>query len=138
MKSYPLPTYGRAYCPHCTKEYALESAAPAFLEKAPHNDTLVYLMCPESYIAFDSATTEQRKAMMNACFSNFKLTAANSDGNAPAWSITTTLTLALNGYDYVSAHENGHGLSREEYFSICSRHYEALVLPGGLRMIFSE
>lgn len=139
MNSYPLPSYGRAYCPHCTSEFDLSFATPAFKEKAPHNDILIYLMCQKCHQNFATTTEKNRRLMMNTCFRNFKSSKMNSRGHLPPWSITTTLTLSLNGYDYVAAHEHGHGLSQEEYFKICKHiNYEAVALPGGIRMIVSE
>jgi len=95
-------------------------------------------MCPDSNRRFEKAKAKERKEMMNACFLNVKLTKLNSDGCLPAWAVTTTLTLALNGNDYISAHEKGHGLSRKAYFSICSRNYKVIVSPFGLRMILTD
>lgn len=138
MKFSLTPAYGHAFCPHCTSEFDLALAKPAVKEKLPHNDSLLYLMCQDCYEKFDKADAIDRKAMSNLCFINAKLTKVNPDGSRRAWAITTTLTLALNGYDIVNAHEKGLCLSRKEYFAICERKYEVMVIPGGIGMIFSE
>ena len=123
--------YGHACCPHCKSEFDLAAAEPTFLEKAPHNDIIVYIMCPECHAAFQAGGAD-RKSMSDKCFINFKLTGIDSDGDVYPWAITTRLTLELNGFDPVAAIENGHGLTREQYFGICSGTHDLVVLPGGV------
>jgi len=138
MTQFANLPYGYGYCPHCTNKYYLTQAVPVVLEQAPHNDTLIYLICWNCFSRFTSVDYADKRSMVNQCFRNFKETARNPDGNYPAWSVTTTLTLALNGNNYFQALENGHQLSESEYFSICSRNYEVVFLPGGLRIICSD
>ena len=45
MKRSYVPKYGHACCPHCKSEFDLVAAKPTFLEKAPYNDIVVYIMC---------------------------------------------------------------------------------------------
>jgi hypothetical protein len=105
------------------------------MEKAPHNDTLIYVMCQDCYAIFQAGDDQTRKDMSNACFVNFKVRGASADGALVPFAITTTLTLALNDWQILAAIENGHGLTKSEYFSICSHAYEICTLPGGLRVI---
>jgi hypothetical protein len=137
MKRSYLPSYGHACCPHCRKDFNVALAEPTFLEKAPHNDTIVYVMCSDCHEAFQGGTTTERKAMCNTCFRNFKTRGTTSNGGTVPFAITTTLTLALNDWCLTSAIENGHGLSRKDYFEICSKNAGVVVLPGGLRIVFS-
>jgi hypothetical protein len=138
MKWAYLPQFGHASCPHCRQDFDLAAAEPTFLEKAPHNDTVVYVMCPDCHGAYQSATEPERKGMCNTCFRNFKTHGTTSDGGLVPFAITTTLTLALNDWCLTAAIENGHGLSRNEYFEICSKKCEVAVLPSGLRIISSR
>ena len=138
MNEFATPPYGYGYCPHCTLKFHLTQAVPVFFEHVPHNDTLIYLMCQQCSSRFTEIDYADKKSIMNQCFRNVKDTARNPDGNYPAWSVTTTLTLALNGNNYFQALENGHQLSQSEYFSICARNYEVAFLPGGLRIICSD
>ena len=137
MKWAYLPPYGHACCPHCHKEFNLALAEPTFLEKAPHNDTLVYVMCPECRAAFQRGGNGDRKVMSDACFVNLKLRCIAENGGRIPFAVTSTLTLALNGGCITSAIENGHGLTESEYFLICAREYEVMTLPGGFRVISS-
>ena len=129
--------YGHACCPHCIAVFDLNAATPTFLEKAPHNDIIVYIMCPECHAAFQAGGAD-RKSMSDKCFINFKLTGIDSDGDVYPWAITTMLTLELNGFDPVAAIENGHGLTREQYFGICAGKYDIFVLLGGLRIMTAK
>lgn len=135
MKWSYIPPYGYACCPHCRQEFNLEKAQPTFLEKAPHNDVLVYVMCPDCHAKFQKDNEHERKVMANACFVNVKSRSDRTEGGMPPYAMTSTLTLALNDWLIPEAIENGHGLTRAEYFSICSHVYEVSVLPGGLRII---
>jgi hypothetical protein len=105
------------------------------LEKAPHNDTIVYMLCPECHAAYQVASLPNRKYMQNKCFTNFKIRGIKSDGSIQPWAITTTLTLELNGFDPVAASENGHGLTSEIYLGVCKGTHELVTLPGGLRIV---
>jgi hypothetical protein len=128
---------GHAYCPNCHNEFNLNGALPTFGEKAPHNDTLVYVMCPECHAAFQSGGNSDRKVMSDACFVNFKLRGISKNGRRIPFAVTTTLTLALNDWCITSAIQNGHGLTESEYFLICSRQWQVTGLPGGLHIISS-
>ena len=57
---------------------------------------------------------------------------------SPFWSLTTAVTLALNGGDVVSAFEKGHGLSDEEYQSICARNDISIFKIGGITLLLSN
>lgn len=135
MKWSYIPPYGHACCPHCRQEFNLEKAKPTFQEKAPHNDALLYVMCPDCHTAFQNGNERKRKQMGDVCFVNVKLCGGSSEGGMLPFAITSTLTLALNGWNLPEAIENGHGLTRAEYFSICSHEYEVSTLPGGLCII---
>lgn len=135
MKLAYLPPYGRACCPHCTIEFDLVDAVPTILEKAPHNDTVIYMMHPECHAAYQAGDGAKRKSMANKCFINFKITGVGSDGAIYPWAVTTRLTLELNNFDPVAAIENGHGLTREQYFGICSGTHGFVVYPGGVRIV---
>jgi hypothetical protein len=130
-----LPPYGYACCPCCTAEFNLAAAVPTMLEKAPHNDTIVYMMCPKCHAAYQAATEPTRKFMQNKCFTNFKITGVKPDGSIHPWAITTTLTLELNDFDPVAAHENGHGLTFDIYLGVCKGTHDLGVFPGGLRIV---
>ena len=134
MKRSYLPRYGHACCPHCKSEFDLAEAKPTFLEKAPHNDIIVYIMCPECHAAFQAGGAD-RKSMSDKCFINFKLNSIDSEGAVYPWAITTMLTMELNDFDLVAASENGHGLTSDQYFGICAGKYEVFVLLGGLRIM---
>lgn len=138
MKWAYLPQLGHACCPHCCNEFDLKGAVPTFGEKAPHNDTLVYVMCPGCHAAFERGGTGNRKEMSDACFVNFKLRGIAENGGKIPFAVTSTLTLALNDWCISSAIENGHGLTRSEYFLLCSREYEVMTLPGGVHFITSR
>jgi hypothetical protein len=138
MKFSYSPPYGYACCPCCAAEFNLAEAVPTMLEKAPHNDTFVYMMCPKCHAAYEVADEPNRKSMQNTCFTNFKITGVKPDGSIHPWAITTTLTLELNGLDPVAASENGHGLTREHYFGICSGTHDLVELPGGLRIVTAK
>jgi hypothetical protein len=137
MKLAYLPEFGHAFCPHCRNDFNLEEALPTFIEKAPHNDTLVYVMCPDCHASFQRGENSVRKAMSDACFVNVKLHGVAKGGGRIPFAITSTLALALNDWCITSAIENGHGLTESEYFSICSRQYQVMALPGGLHIISS-
>jgi hypothetical protein len=134
MKRSYLPAYGHACCPHCKSDFDLAEATPTFLEQAPHNDVVVYMMCPACHAAYQVGGAE-RKSMSDTCFINFKLKSIDIDGAVYPWAITTKLTMELNDYDPVAAIERGHGLTREQYFGICAGQYDFIVLPGGLRTL---
>ena len=137
MKRSYLPRYGHACCPHCKSEFDLAEAEPTFLEKAPHNDIIVYIMCPECHAAFQAGGAD-RKSMSDKCFINFKLNSIDSEGAVYPWAITTMLTMELNDFDLVAASENGHGLTSDQYFGICAGKYEVFVLLGGLRIMTAK
>ena len=137
MKRSYLPRYGHACCPHCKSEFDLAEAKPTFLEKAPHNDIIVYIMCPECHAAFQAGGAD-RKSMSDKCFINFKLNSIDSEGAVYPWAITTMLTMELNDFDLVAASENGHGLTSDQYFGICAGKYEVFVLLGGLRFMAAK
>lgn len=94
-------------------------------------------MCPQCHDTFKAATPDVQKDMSNTCFVNLKLTGIDPDGRVYPWAVSTTLTLALNDYDMVSAIENGHGLTKQQYFDICAGKYEISESLGGLRFITS-
>ena len=137
MKRSYLPRYGHACCPHCKSEFDLAAAEPTFLEKAPHNDVVVYIMCPECHAAFQAGGAD-RKSMSDKCFINFKLNSIDSEGAVYPWAITTMLTMELNDFDLVAASENGHGLTSDQYFGICAGEYEVFFLLGGLRIMTAK
>ena len=137
MKRSYLPRYGHTCCPHCKSEFDLAEAKPTFLEKAPHNDIIVYIMCPECHAAFQAGGAD-RKSMSDKCFINFKLNSIDSEGAVYPWAITTMLTMELNDFDLVAASENGHGLTSDQYFGICAGKYEVFVLLGGLRIMTAK
>ena len=138
MKRSYLPRYGHACCPHCESEFDLAAAKPTFLEQAPHKDVVVYIMCPECHAGYQAGDGVARKSMSDKCFINFKLNSIDSEGAVYPWAITTMLTLELNGFDPVAAIENGHGLTREQYFGICSGTHELVVLPGGVLIMSAK
>ena len=138
MKRSYLPKYGHACCPHCKSEFDLVSAMPTFLEKAPHNDIVVYIMCPECHAAYQAGDGVQRKSMSDKCFINFKLKSIDSDGAVYPWAITTTLTMELNDFDPVAAIENGHGLTRELYLGVWAGTYDFVALSGGVRIVAAK
>jgi len=127
MKHSYMPAYGHACCPHCKSEFDLFDAVPTVLEKLPHNDTFIYMMCPVCHVAYQAADKASRKSMANQCFINLKTTGIDSDGAVCPWAITTMLTMEFNDFDPVAAIENGHGLKREQYFGICSGTHEYFV-----------
>ena len=137
MKRSYLPRYGHACCPHCKSEFDLAEAKPTFLEKAPHNDIIVYIMCPECHAAFQAGGAD-RKSMSDKCFINFKQKSIDPNGAIYPGAITTMLTMELNGFDPVASIENGHGLTREQYFGICSGTHDLVVLPGGVRIMTAK
>jgi hypothetical protein len=130
-----LPPFGHACCPHCKSEFDLVGAVPTFLEKAPHNDIAIYMMCSECHDTYQAADKATAISMANKCFINFKLTGIDSEGAVYPWAITTMLTMELNEFDPVAAIENGHGLTRDQYFGICDGTYEVCVLLAGLRIM---
>lgn len=135
MKLSYLPKYGQACCPNCKSEFDLARAKPTFLEKAPHNDVIVYIMCPACHAVYKAGDGLARKSMSDKCFINFKLNGIDSDGAVYPWAITTMLTMEINNFEPVAAIENGHGMSRELYFGICSGTHDLVVLPGGVRIV---
>jgi hypothetical protein len=137
MKRSHLRQFGHACCPNCKEDFDLTNSYGTFLEAASYGDTLVYYMCPECHETFKSATPHVQKEMSNTCFVNFKLTVVDPNDGVFPWAVTSTLTLALNDYDMVSAFENGHGLTKKQYLDICAGKYEISVALGGLRFITS-
>mgnify|MGYP006085076331 CR=1 FL=1 len=135
MKRSYLPEYGHACCPNCKSEFDLAAAVPTFLEKAPHNDIIVYIMCSTCHATYQSAGDAARKSMSDTCFINFKLKSIDSDGAVYPWAITSMLTMELNDFDLVAAIENGHRLTRDQYFGICSGTHDLVVLPGAVRIV---
>ncbi len=138
MKHSYIAPYGHACCPNCKSEFDLVDAVPTVAEKLPHNDKMIYMMCPFCHAAFQTADMASRKSMANQCYINFKRTGINSNGAVYPWAITTMLTLELNGFDPVAAIENGHGLTSDQYFGICAGRYEVFVLLGGLRIMTAK
>jgi hypothetical protein len=132
------PSYGHAFCPHCTSEFDLAAAMPTFFEKAPHNDIVVYIMCTKCHVAYQAAGDTDRKSMNNKCFINFKQKSIAPDGAIYPWAITTMLTMELNDFEPVAAIENGHGLTYELYFGICAGMHDLIVLPGGVRIVTTK
>ena len=130
-----FPSYGHAMCTRCRTEFDLNYGMPTVLERLPHNDTLIYMMCPECHAAYQAANKASRKSMANQCFINFKLNGNHSDGSLYPWAVTTMLTMEQNDFDPVAAIENGHGLTSDQYFGICAGRYEVFVLLGGLRIM---
>ena len=135
MKPSYIPRYGQACCPNCKSEFDLAAAKPTFLEKAPYNDVIVYIMCPECHAAYQAGDGLARKSMSDKCFINFKLNGIDSDRAVYPWAITTMLTMEINNFEPVAAIENGHGMSCELYFGICSGTHNLVVLPGGVRIV---
>jgi hypothetical protein len=139
MKPSYIPRHGHACCPHCKSEFDLAAALPTFLEKAPHKDIVVYIMCPKCHAAYQTAGDGvKRKSMSDKCFINFKLKSFDSEGAVYPWAITTMLTMELNDFDPVAAIENGHGLTREQYFGICSGTYEYCVVLDGIFLVAAK
>jgi hypothetical protein len=138
MKLTYLPPYGYACCPHCKTEFNLVAAEPTILEKAPHNDVAIYMMCPGCHAAYLAANSDTRTSMANQCFVNVKLIGISPDGAVYPWAFTSRLTLELNDFDPVAALENGHGLTRKQYFGICAGTYDFLVLSGGVRIMAAK
>jgi hypothetical protein len=138
MKFSYLPPYGHACCPHCKTEFNLAAANPTVLEKAPHNDIAVYMMCPGCHGAYQAADRATSTSMANECFVNVKLACRSPDGGIFPWAFTTRLTLELNDFDPVAAVENGHGLTRGQYFGICAGTHELVDFPGGVRFVIHK
>ena len=99
------------------------------------NDVAIYMMCPECHGAYQAADKATSTSMANECFINVKLACRSSDSGVFPWAFTTKLTMALNDFDPVAAIENGHGLTREQYFGICAGTHNFVVLPGGVRIV---
>jgi len=135
MKFSYLPKYGQACCPNCKAEFDLAAAKPTFLEKAPHNDVIVYIMCPKCHAEHQAGDWAKCKSMHDSCFINFKQKSIDADGAVYPWAITTMLTMEINNFEPVAAIENGHGMSRELYFGICSGTHDFVVFPGGVRIV---
>jgi hypothetical protein len=133
-----LPPYGHAMCPHCCTEFDLTGAQPSFVEKCPHNDYLVYVMCPKCAKQFRHGSSQEQKAMSNSCFVNFKVHGRSDSDRVVPWAVTTSLTLALNDDDFIRAIEDGHGLSPDKYFEICASEKTILNLPGGICLVVSN
>jgi uncharacterized protein YbaR (Trm112 family) len=138
MKRTYLPEYGHACCPHCKSEFGLAATIPTFLEEASRNDIIVYIMCPECHAAYKVAGDAARKSMSDTCFINFKIKGFDSDGAIYPWAITSMLTMELNNFDPVAAIENGHRLTRDQYFGICSGTHDFCVLPYGLTIVATK
>ena len=138
MKFSCLPPCGHACCPNCRSEFDLAAAEPTFLEKAPHNDVIVYIMCPECHAAYQAGDGLARKSMSDKCFINFKQKSIDADGAVYPWAITTMLTMELNDFEPVAAIENGHGLTNELYIGICAGTHDLVVLPGGVRIVTTK
>lgn len=138
MKLSYLPPYGHACCPQCKTEFNLATANPTVLEKAPHNDVVVYMMCPECHVAYQTADKATRTLMANKCFINVKMTGIRPDGAVYPWALTTRLTLEINDLDPVAAVENGHGLTREQYFGICSGTHHFCFYPNDLSIVTAK
>ena len=138
MRHFPVPKDGQRLCPHCEVEFNVSGAELTFAAPLPHNDVLIFVLCRDCHCKFKACSGKKRKDMGNASFVNVKQTSLCTDALLPAWAMTTGLTLELNGDDLVSAFENGHGLTREQYFSICSGSYSVTALPGGGAIICSE
>jgi hypothetical protein len=122
-------------CPHCRTEFDLTGAEPSFVEKCPHNDYLLYVMCPKCAKQFQHGSSQEQKAMSNSCFVNFKVHGRSDDDFVAPWAVTTSLTLALNDDDLIRAIEDGHGLSTDKYFEICTNQNTILPLPGGICLV---
>lgn len=132
-----IPPYGHAMCPHCRTEFDLIGVQPSFVEKCPHNDYLLYVMCPQCAKQFQLGSSQEQKAMSNSCFVNFKVHGRSDANRVAPWAVTTSLTLALNGDDLIRAIEAGHGLSTDKYFEICANENTILHLPGGICLVAS-
>jgi len=138
MNYFPVTRYGHCFCPYCQTEFDVSVAELTFAAPLPHNDVLIFVLCRDCHRNFKTGTEQKRKHIGNASFVNVKQTSLYDDEPIPAWAMTTALTLELNGNDLVSAFENGHGLTREQYFSICSGSYAVTALPGGGAIICSD
>ncbi len=138
MKHSYIPPYGHACCPHCKSEFDLVDAMPTVVEKLPHNDTAIYMMCPECHAAYQAAEKASRKSMAHQCFANSKRADLAQDGCIYPFAVTSMLTMELNDFDPVAAIENGHGLTREQYFGICSGTHDFCVFPGGLTIVAAK
>jgi hypothetical protein len=135
MKLTYLPHYGHACCPHCKTEFDLAAAKPTVLEQAPHNDVAIYMMCPECHETYQAADKATSTSMADKCFINVKAAIKSPDRTTYPWALTTRLTMELNDFDPVAAIEDGHGLTREQYFGICAGTHELVVFPGGVRFV---
>lgn len=137
MSSY-IHRYGYACCPRCKLEFDLNDAIPTVLEKLPHNDTAIYMMCPECHAAYQAADNASRLLMANQCFVNSKRTGLAHDDCIYPFAVTSMLTMELNDFDPVSAIENGHGLTSEVYFGICSGTHKFCVLLDGVLLVAAK
>ena len=137
MKFSYLPPYGHACCPQCKLEFDLVGAVPTIVEDLPHNDSVIYMMCPNCHLTYETADDASRKAMANRCFVNYKQKELNPNGAVYPWAVTTWLILKINDLDPVTAIENGHGFTRDQYSGICSDEIGLSVLPGGLLIMSS-
>ena len=138
MKYFPVTRYGHCFCPYCQTEFDVSDAELTFAAPLPLNDVLIFVLCRDCHRNFKTGTEQKRKDIGNASFVNVKQTSLCNDEPIPAWAMTTALTLELNGNDLVSAFENGHGLTWDQYFGICSGSYRVAALPGGINIICSD
>jgi hypothetical protein len=138
MKHSYITQYGHACCPNCKSEFDLVDAVPTVAEKLPHNDKMIYMMCPFCHEAYQAADKTSRKSMADKCFANSKRIDLALEDCIYPFAVTSMLTLELNDFDPVAAIENGHGLTREQYFGICSGTHDLVVLPGGVLIMTAK
>lgn len=67
--------------------------------------------------------------MNDKCFLNVKVHGLLADNQLQPFAVTSILTLLLNQGSLTAAIENGHGLTRSDYFALCaSANYGAIAL----------
>lgn len=128
----------QACCPNCKSAFDLNDAMPTIVEMLPHNDKMIYMMCPVCHASYQDADKALRKSMENQCFANSKRTDLALDGCIYPFAVTSMLTMELNNFDPVAAIENGHGLTSEVYFGICSGTHEYCVLSDGIFLVAAK
>ena len=73
--------------------------------------------------------------LANKFFIKVKAVIKSPDLKTYPWPLTTRLTIELHDFDPVAAIEDGHGLTREQYFGVCTGTHELVVFPGGVRFV---
>lgn len=137
MKKYQIPPYGHAYCPNCKSQFLLQTGTLGFGVRGNGSDYLLCVLCGPCNLKFEDCTPDQKRLMASEC-NETVLASEGQREESPFWSLTTAVTLALNGGDLVSAFEKGHGLSDEEYQSICARNDISIFKIGGITLLLSN